>query len=106
MSIFGLFDKVDINEGVRKYKGSSGGVLLDVRTPEEYASGHIPESINIPVDKIGRLTDTVRDKNTEIYVYCRSGARSHRAAYDLKRLGYKNAVNIGGILSYKGLLER
>ena len=79
---------------------------LDVRTPEEYASGHIPESINIPVDKIGRLTDTVRDKNTEIYVYCRSGARSHRAAYDLKRLGYKNAVNIGGILSYKGLLER
>ncbi len=105
MGIFGLFDKADINEGVRRYKDSLGGILLDVRTPAEYASGHIAGSVNIPVDMIGRITDTVRDKNTEIFVYCRSGSRSHRAAYDLKRLGYKNAVNIGGILSYKGLLE-
>ena len=46
------------------------------------------------------------DKSVPIYVYCHSGARSKRMAAGLTKLGFKNVVNIGGIMDYKGILEK
>lgn len=59
MSIFDLFKTSDINDGVRKMRETEDSVLLDVRTREEYAQGHIPGSINIPLNEI----DTVKYKS-------------------------------------------
>ena len=52
------------------------------------------------------LTAILRDKSVPIYVYCHSGARSKRMAAGLTKLGFTKVVNIGGIMDYKGQLER
>ena len=106
MSFFDLFRQPDINQGVKKYQSDSGAVLLDVRTPEEYRSGHIPGSKNIPLQTIDRASTVVENKDTALYVYCQSGARSRQAAGLLRQMGYTNVNNIGGIAAYAGKVER
>lgn len=102
MGLFGIFRKKDINEGVKDFKVTSGATLLDVRTPEEYAEGHIEGSCNIPLQTIGQAVNIIKDKSTPLFVHCRSGWRSATATAELKRMGYVNVNDIGGILSYKG----
>lgn len=92
----------DINAGVTKYKETNGAILLDVRTEEEYHDGHIDGSVNLPLDKISLIENTVTNKNTPLYVYCLSGGRSRQAATHLKKMGYTNIKNIGGINRYLG----
>jgi rhodanese-related sulfurtransferase len=76
-------------------------VLLDVRTPEEYAVGHIPGSILIPLDTLENEAEKkLTDKDATIYIYCRSGNRSASASEILADLGYKNIYNIGGIATW------
>ncbi len=80
-----LFDLLHItgtiNEGVERFKKTEGAVLLDVRTPEEYAGGNIPRSKNIPFNKI----ESIRlDKKISLFVYCQSGARSTQVCAWLK----------------------
>lgn len=77
--------------------------LLDVRTPEEFAYGHIAGAININVqsDDFQEKAEKELSKDSPIYVYCRSGRRSLTAARILDRLGYK-VVNLnGGIIEWK-----
>lgn len=62
-------------------------IVLDVRTKEEYASGHVVDSLNIPVDEIDSNINI--DKSKTILVYCRSGVRSKKAKDTLVDLGYK-----------------
>ena len=81
----------------------SGYFLVDVRTPEEYASGHIPKAINIPVTEIGVRPPT-EAKTALIIVYCRSGARSESAMKTLQGLGYTKVVNFGSVSRWKGEL--
>ena len=52
MGFFDLFKQNDINQGVKDYHNIPGAVLLDVRTPQEYREGHIPGSINIPLQQL------------------------------------------------------
>lgn len=104
----GFFDRLkhkDINQGVKEYESASGAVLLDVRTPEEYREGHIPKSKNVPLQTIDRVPSVVAGKQTPLYVYCYSGSRSGQAVAVLKRMGYTNVSNIGGIASYSGKIE-
>ncbi|PIW49616.1 MAG: rhodanese-like domain-containing protein [Zetaproteobacteria bacterium CG12_big_fil_rev_8_21_14_0_65_54_13] len=76
-------------------------MLLDVRTQEEYAEGHIAGAILIPVQVLAeRLSEVPHDK--QVYVYCHSGARSARASTLLARKGYTNIENMmGGIVAWK-----
>ena len=106
MSFFDLFKQPDVNRGVKEFQRTSGAVLLDVRTPEEYRSGHIPGSRNIPLQTIDRVDSVAENKDTALYVYCQSGARSRQAAGMLKQMGYTNVNNIGGIAAYAGKVER
>jgi rhodanese-related sulfurtransferase len=73
----------------------AGAVLLDVRTPEEFADGHVDGARNIPVQGLaGRLAE-VGDKGTPVVVYCRSGGRSATAARMLKGAGYTTVFDLG-----------
>ena len=75
-------------------------MLVDVRTPEEYASEHAPGAVNIPLNDImignlGVLADI--DRATPLRLYCRSGARSENARTLLISTGFTNVINIGGL---------
>lgn len=102
MGLFNLFRTADINAGIEQFNASDGAVLLDVRTEEEYNGGHIENSVNIPLDRIFMIDKTVNDKAVPLYVYCYSGSRSGQAVSYLKRNGYTNVTNIGGISGYSG----
>ena len=102
MSIFGFLKQADINAGVQEFLKAEKAVLLDVRTKEEYESGHIENSENIPLQQIEKVIAKITDKNTPLFVYCQSGARSSRSTSALKQMGYLNVTNIGGISSYRG----
>lgn len=73
-------------EQVSKIIEQNNYIVVDVRTKEEYESGHIKDSINIPYDEIEE--SVALDKNKTILVYCRSGKRSATAYNTLKKLGY------------------
>lgn len=102
MSILDFFRPADINSEVKRYNETIGAVLLDVRTPEEFKSGHIQGSRNIPLDILDDIIKSVPHTDTPLFVYCRSGSRSSQAVKKLKQMGYSNVKNIGGILKYTG----
>lgn len=95
----------DLDAGLQQCRNTSGAVLLDVRTPEEYREGHIPGSRNLPLQTLQQVTGLVPDRNTPLFVYCHSGARSGQAAGLLQRMGYTQVHNIGGIMHYHGKVE-
>ena len=101
MGVFNIFSKLNINEGVKKFRQTPNAILLDVRTEEEYSETHIEGSTNLPLQKIEMATSIITDKNKPLFVYCRSGVRSAKAVEILKRMGYTNVNDIGGILDYK-----
>ena len=98
-----LFGKADINTGYREFLATPNAVLVDVREAEEYAAGHLPEALNIPLPAIETL---VVPKDTPVFLYCKRGMRSKKARAALKRLGYPGTKSIGGILDYRGDLAR
>ena len=105
MGFFDFLKQADINQGVKEYTATPGAVLLDVRTCEEYRGGHIPGSKNIPLHAIDKVASVAENKDTTLFVYCYSGARSRQAVGMLHRMGYTNVNNIGGIAAYVGEVE-
>ena len=74
----------------------SGALVIDVRTPGEFDSGHLPNAVNYPLDEIGNtLPRHVKDKNQVLLLHCHSGMRSGLAKKRLRALGYANAFNLG-----------
>ncbi len=106
MSFFDLFRRPDINRGVADCRAVSGAVLLDVRTPGEYRGGHIPGSKNLPLEDLGMAEKMIAAQDTPVFLYCYSGSRSGRAAGLLRRMGYTNVQNIGGIAAWDGKVEQ
>lgn len=102
MGFFDFLKANDINNEIANRSESS--VLLDVREADEYRSGHIPGAVNFPLSALDR-SELPWDKNTELLVYCLAGTRSRRAVSFLQSQGFSNVKNIGGIRSYKGILE-
>ena len=106
MALFNFAGGADINAGVKEFESTEDAVLLDVRTVDEYAEGHIPGSINIPLDTVASVLERIPDKDTPLFVHCLSGGRSGKAVAFLKKLGYTQVKNIGGINLYNGPVER
>lgn len=79
-------------------------VWIDVRTPNEFASGHLEQAINIPHATIAqKIASIVKDKSAAIHLYCRSGNRAGVAKRILDGLGYTNVTNEGG---YRQLMSK
>jgi len=78
---------------------AAGAVIVDVRSPQEFAGGHIQKAINIPVDSLKSNLNKLKDKNQPIITCCASGMRSGMAKSILKANGYTNVHNGGGWLS-------
>ena len=76
-------------------------IILDVRTEEEFAEGHVKDAILIPDTEITEKAEGIlTDKEQQILVYCRSGRRSKNAANQLVELGYSNVKEFGGIIDW------
>lgn len=88
--------KITVNDlhTLRKSIGKND-LILDVRTPEEYAEGHVPGARNISHEQVASRIEELRSYQT-IYVYCRSGGRVGHAAMDLTRAGFTNLVLVQG----------
>lgn len=83
----------------------TGDVIIDVRSAEEYNSGHLQGAINIPHNEIaGKISSFVPERSTNIKLYCRSGRRVKIAMEALQKQGYKNLENFGGIDEAKNQL--
>jgi rhodanese-related sulfurtransferase len=85
-----------------------GSRIIDVRTPDEYEAGHLPNSQLINIREPQAFMDDISslDKTQSYFVYCRSGARSAQACQILKQQGIENCYNLlGGILEWKGEIE-
>lgn len=80
------------------------GVVVDVREPNEFSTGHIPNATNIPLGNIaGRVNELKKFKDKPIVVCCRSGHRSARAAAILRKNGFASVHNLaGGMLAWQG----
>ena len=101
------YRQISMDEAVKMMKDEKDYIILDVRRPDEYAEGHIPGAINVPNEEIGAADiAALPDKSQLILVYCRSGRRSKEASEKLVKLGYTNIVEFGGILDYKGEIEK
>lgn len=106
MSIFKRKAKKDINAYAAE-AADQGIQLVDVREKFEYDQGHIPGAVLVPLSSFrADFERAYPDKNQTVYLYCRSGNRSGQALNMAKTLGYKNIVNIGGIIDWKGATEK
>lgn len=79
----------------------SGAALLDVRSTDEYQGGALPNAKNIPLPLLPVLAHEHLDRNQQVLVYCRSGARAVMAERILNGLGFSDVANIGGMLHYQ-----
>lgn len=97
------WQSVTQKEAVRMMEEETDYVILDVRTQEEYRTGHIPGAICVPNESIGDAEPPeLPDKAQRIFVYCRSGNRSKKAAQKLCDLGYTGVIEFGGINTWTG----
>ena len=97
------YRQIKMDEAITMMEEDSGYIILDVRTPEEFAEKHIPGALNIPNETIGtEESPELPNKEQLILVYCRSGNRSKQASEKLVALGYTNIVEFGGINDWPG----
>ena len=100
LKLFGVKSKKEkISEAM-----AIGAIIVDVRTAGEYKSGHIKNSINIPLDVIGKKADELARKNKPVITCCRSGMRSQSAAMTLKAKGI-DVINGGAWTSLNAMLR-
>ena len=98
---------VSMDDIVQIMNENTNYIILDVRTIEEYKEGHIPNAICIPNESIGSdIIEKLPNKEQLILIYCRSGNRSKQAAEKLKKLGYTNLIEFGGIIDWKGKIVK
>ena len=97
------YTQIDSAEAARLMQTEKDYIILDVRTEEEFKSGHIPNAVCIPNESItDKEPSELPDKDQLILVYCRSGRRSKEAAQKLADLGYTNVREFGGIIDWTG----
>ena len=97
VAVFYMLKRVgQISHSAARAHLENGALVIDVRSSAEYNSGHLPNAINLPLDKIEiALPRRVKDKSQLLLLHCQSGMRSGVARKKLKGLGYANAFNLG-----------
>ena len=112
LSLFGLtackdgsntppYEQITAQEAKTIMDSETDYIIIDARTQEEFAEGHIENAILIPEYEIkNRAEKELPDKDALILVYCRSGRRSKIASKELVRLGYTNVKEFGGIIDW------
>lgn len=102
------YKMVSMSEGIEIAKNNPDAIIVDVRHDDEYKDGHIPGAVLLTMETITAETaaNVLPDKSQMILIYCRSGRRSKIAAQTLLELGYTNLIEFGGILDYKGKVEK
>jgi len=94
-----MAEVIDIppTELMQRINANRAGLILDVRSAEEYAEGHVPGAINIPYDQLSsRLAEISSHKNKEVVLYCRSGKRAGIAANILQSAGFSKLLHLDG----------
>jgi len=90
-----VVDHIDVQ--TLHQKMSQKPVIIDVRTTEEFSSGHLPTAKNIPLDELeNRLEGLTPHKTQEIFLVCATGRRSKRATDLLRSKGFTQAINVEG----------
>lgn len=96
-----VLEKIDAEAAKKIMDSESDIIILDVRTQEEYDSGHIQGALLLPYDQIEqKAAEALPDKDKKILVYCRSGNRSNTASNTLSKLGYTQIYDFGGIIDW------
>lgn len=97
------YQQISMDEAAALMASEPDCIILDVRTQEEYDSGHIPGAVCVPLQAIGDADiPELPDREQLILVYCRSGNRSKQASEKLAAMGYTNIMEFGGIQSWSG----
>ena len=95
------YEQISAEDAKKLMDTESDYIIVDARTTEEFAEGHIPDAVLIPEYEIAdRAPSELPDKERLILVYCRSGRRSKIASQALADLGYTNVKEFGGILDW------
>ena len=95
--------KISMDEAIAMMEAEKDYLIVDVRSYEEFAQGHIPGALNVPNESIGTEPPLLLpDKEQLIMIYCRSGNRSKQASQKLVDMGYSNIVEFGGIIDWPG----
>ncbi len=104
IKLLGFLGRLGIKQiGPRELDQKKGIMLLDVRSDREYAQGHIPGAVHVPLPEIGDRVKKLK-KDKELVVYCRNGNQSIWAIKRLMGMGYKNLYNLkGGFNAWKRL---
>lgn len=99
---FGSRQRISAKDAYENLQKDSSIIVLDVRTKQEFkGDGHIKKAINISVDMLNENTvSNLKDKDATIYVVCYSGSRSAMAVSIMKKLGYTNVYDLGGMISW------
>ena len=101
------YEQISSQQAKNLMDTESDYIILDTRTEEEFAEGHIPNAILIPHYEIAqRAEKELPDKDQLILVYCRSGNRSKQASQVLADLGYTNVKEFGGIIDWEYEIEK
>lgn len=94
------YQKISAEEAAEMMK-EEGAVVVDVRTPEEYAGGHIDGAVLVPVATLqDTAAEKLPDKDATLLIYCRSGSRSRTASETLIKMGYTRVYDFGGIIDW------
>ena len=104
MGLFSMFGGGGRQDAVKEML-AKGAMIIDVRTPDEYRSGHITNSVNIPLNLLPGKVNDLKRKNKPIITCCRSGARSGMAADQLKSAGI-DVMNGGGWDSLEAMMAK
>ena len=97
--------QISAKDALEKLK--NGALVIDVRSPGEFSSGHLAKAVNIPLDEIETaVPKRVKDKSQVLLLHCASGMRSGMAKSKLIGMGYTNAFNLGGYGRAESILNQ
>jgi len=98
-------ERIDPAQAVRLLDAGAA-TAVDVREPDEYAAGHIPGAVLLPLGSVrAKAAALLPQKDAPLLVYCRTGRRSEAACAQLQQMGYTRVRNLGGVLTWPYELE-